>query len=733
MTRPSVHANETRGSRKESTRPTETQAQQQQSESFAPMMGGIRGIMGLQSTIGNRGVAQLVRNQVRPQPSQNVQMNAGTMHVQLMPKFKSEEEAIIYFEDWEEGTVFSEHAREVKQLLQLAIQNGWEDLQDRIEYAQSESEMAAIEQFKSWDLSNSSLFGAAKKLLEKAQDKGWEQLEDLVIDYVRKVEDERDEPLTPSDGLLQIQRDFLKHWSNKSPIPMDILKRLMLRAGETEKELAWLTLLLALPIPPLTLSQFDLITRYQKDLEGNDEALRWVIKVVDESPTLSEAQGIIELARDFDYQIEFALEAVVGSETYAESVREKEFQKVQDSSKRQKENASKIGREKAMSNLTRNQKKDLEKPTKKSEIEALLEKDEKQFTQRIFDVIDLRTQEAEEHVIKVIGPEAYAKRRDEYLTFFQLMNYDPATLAALDLCDHNFKTAEKIILMVQQAPNLLNFIAHDGVKLQQFNLCTSELPLATLNILLTQITCDELISFAASDLCLHLLETLHTDNVPVLHMKQLATRPDRLVYCDPQFAADYSLLMVHYTPVQISQLIDLTPGGANTKVHVLRMLRPKAAAAADLITCLTLTDRMRWNQDILLQEIGSLANGRTAIQLTNFIYGKRLSIFNRNTKFDNWVNTLCVLMTDQGYTVTVGGSYKLSGNNTFERECIIYDNGGNERGRFVVHYHPGAVQSVEHPYGSGAHIKPHSGNLTTPRIGRDYLQDVLKTQIPTKK
>jgi hypothetical protein len=733
MNRPLVHANESRGSRKESTRPTETQTQQQQSESFAPMIGGIRGIMGLQSTIGNRAVTQLVRNQVRPQSSQGIQTNPGTMHVQLMPKFKSEEEAIIYFEDWEEGTVFSEHAREVKQLLQIAIQNGWEDLQERIEYAQSESEMAAIEQFKSWDLSNSSLFAAAKRLLEKAQDKGWEQLEDLVIDYVRKVEDERDEPLTPSDGLLQIQRDFLKRWASNSPIPMDILKKLMFHAGETEKELAWLTILLELPIPPLTLSQFDLITRYQKDLEGNKDALSWVVKVVDESSTLSEAQGIIELAKEFDYKIEFALEAVVGSETYAESVREKEFQKVQDSSKTQKEKASKIGREKAMNNLTRNQKKDLEKPSKKSEIEAHLEKDEKKFTQGIFELIDHRAQEAEEHVIKVIGPEAYAKRRDEYLTFFQLMNYDPASLAALDLCGHNFKTAEKIVLMVQQAPNLLNFIAHDGVKLQHLNLCTSELPLATLNILLTQITCDELISFAANDFCLQLLGMLHTDNVPVLHMKQLAFRPDRLIYCDPQFAADYSHLLVHYTPVQISQLITVTPDGANTKLHVLRTLRPKAASAADLQTCLTLTDRMRWNQNILIHEIGSLANGRTALQFTNFIYGKRLSIFNRDTKFDNWVNTLCVLMTDQGYTVTVGGSYQLSGINTFERDCRIYDNGGTERGRFVVHYHPGAVQSVEHPYGSGAHIKPHSGNLTTPRIGRDYLEDVLRTVIPTKK
>lgn len=733
MTRPLMHANESRGSRKESTRPTETQTQQQQSESYAQMMGGIRGIMGLQSTIGNRAVTQLVRSQARVQSSREVQSNAATMHVQLMPKFKSEEEAIYYFEDWEEGTVFSEHALEVKQLLQLAIQNDWEDLQERIEYAQSESEMAAIEQFKSWDLSNSSVFGAAKKLLEKAQDKGWEQLEDLVIDYVRKMEDERDEHLTPSDGLLQIQRDFLKRWASNSPIPMDILKKLMLHAGETEKELAWLTILLELPIPLLTLAQFDLITRYQKDLEGNKEALSWVVKVVDESPSLSEAQGIIELAKEFDYQIEFALEAVVGAEIYADSVREKEIHKVQVIANSLKEEASKVGREKAMNNLTRNQKKDLEKPSQKSVIEELLEKNEKEYTQSIFEEINDHAKKAEEHVIKVIGSEAYEKRRNEYLTFFQLMNYDPACLAALDLCGHNFKKAEQIVLMVQQAPNLLNFIAHDGVKLQHFNLCTSELPLATLNILLTQITCDELISFAASDLCLQLLETLHTDNVPVLHMKQLALRQDRLVYCDPQFAADYSLLMVHYTPAQISQLIDLTPGGSNTKVHVLRTLRPKAAAAADLITCLTLTNRMRWNQDILLQEIGSLANGRTAMQFTNFIYGKRLSIFNRDTKFDNWVNTLCVLMTDQGYTVTVGGSYQLSGINTYERECKIYDNGGNERGRFVVHYHPGAVQSLEHPYGSGAHIKPHSGNLTTPRIGRDYLQDVLKTEIPPKK
>ncbi|WNR44402.1 hypothetical protein [Paenibacillus roseipurpureus] len=698
-------------------------------------MGGIQGIMGLQSTIGNRAVAQLVRSQARPLPRQSDQVTPAFMQIQLMPTFKSEREAILYFEEWEEDTLFTEHAREVKQLLQIAIRNGWEDLQERIEYAQSESELIAIEQFKTWDLSNDSMLPAALRLLEKAQNKGWEDLEDLVIDYVRKSEDTRDEQYLPWDGLLDIQRDFLRRWAQHSPIPMDLLKKLVLHAGETEKELAWLTMLLQLPIPALTIPQFDLISRYQADLINNGKALRWVLDMIQQTDTLETAEGIIELAKDFNYEIEFALEAVAGSNEYADGVRESEFEKIHQSTEKQKQNVMDLGYAKALEGLTRGQKKDLEKPGTKGMIEQLLKTEQQKFAEPIFGMIDDRAEALQQHVIKVIGPEAYAKRRDDYIAFFQLVNYHPATIPALELCGQNFKMAEIIVQNVVLAPQLMMFIQDDSVTLQTYKRCSNVLSLPVWNTLLTQLTCDEFLGFAGSESCLQLVDLLHTHAVPVLRMKQLAIHPDRLVYCTPQFAADYAQLLVHYTPLEIHQLVKKTPSDGQTVISFLRTLQPKANSAASLLTCLTLAERMRWDQGNLIHIIGALPAGRTALQLTTCMYNQQLTVFDKNThaEFGKWVNTLCVLMEDQNYTVTVGGSTKLSGNNTYERVCNIYDNLGNFLDDFVVHYHPGAVQNAQHPYGSAAHIKPISGNLATPKIGRDLLQDHLKNLIPKKK
>lgn len=732
MTRPFANARESHGSRKEATRQADTQTQQQ-SESITQKLGGIRGIMSLQSTIGNRAVAQLVRNQARSQPQQVVRQHAGDMHVQLMPTFRSEKEAIYYFEDWEEDTVFTEHAREVKQLLLLAQKNGWEDLKERIEYAQSESELVAMEQFKTWDLSNDALLPAAMRLLDKAQNKGWEKLEDLVIAYVRKSEDSRDEPSIASDGLLQNQRDFLIRWATNTPIPKELLKKLVLHAGETDEGLAWLTALLQLPIPTLTIPQFDLITSYKADLSSNEKALRWVVRTVHDSESIEKAKAFIELAKEFNYDMAFALEAVAGSEAHADGVRESEFQKIRENKERQKQKVMKIGYEKALESLTRAERKEVEKNLITAETKSKIEQNQNKFTESINDSIDERAQEAEQEVIKVIGPEAYAKRRDEYLFFFQLVNYDPATLPALELCGHNFKVAEQIVHDVQQAPNLLAFIGQEEINMKLYERCISEVQLPTLNMLLTQINGTELLSYAESGPCLQLLTMLHLNNVPVPHMKQLANRPERLQYCDPQFTADYSQLLVHYTPHQFCQLIDLVPEGAQSTVRFLLTLQPFAASSADLLTCLNLAKRMYWDQTHLTTHICSMALGRTGPQLTAQIYAQRLMVFDRDTKFHSWVNTVGILMTDEGYTVTVGESFQLSGINTYERKCKILDAGGVSRGKFVVHYHPGAKQSVQHPYGSGAHIKPNRGDLQTPRIGREFLPESLRGVIPLKK
>ncbi|OCT12295.1 hypothetical protein A8709_31165 [Paenibacillus pectinilyticus] len=737
MTRSMVKATESRGSRKETTASHDTN---QELGQLPIMRGGIQGIMGLQATIGNRAVAQLMREQTRgssPQGIRQLQQTGaqaqGGLFVQRLPSFKSEDDAIIYFEEWEEDTLFTEHAREVKQLLQVAKKMGWEDLQERIEYAQSQSEIVAIEKFQSWDLSNSDKLPAALKLLEMAQDKGWDDLENLVIKYVRKSEDTRDEPLMPSDGLLPMQREFLKRWTPVSPIPAQDLKKLVIFGGDTMEGLNWLQVLLQLPIPALTIDQFKLITTYQGDLLTNMPALRRVVDIVQGSPTTEEARGHIEAVKEFNYDISFALEAVAGSSEHADRVRDTNIQQIRETRDKKKQDVWDSHYEEAFKVLTRNEKKEINIASKQAELKKRVENKQRQLSQGKMDAIDEKALDAERDVKLIVGPEAYAKRRNEYLAFFQKVQYHPATIPALTICGQNFKIAEQIIQHVQVAPNLLMFIEHEDTTLQMYNRCLQVLPPATLHAILGLIDCSELLGFAVSEPCLQLLGMLHTDNVPVPHMKQLVHHADLLVYAKPAFAADYSLLLVHYTPDQISNLVKETPDGGQTEIRFLRTLRPKAASAADLLACLRLAKKMRWDQGILTTQIGGRPPGQTALQLTTHMYNQQLTIFDRDTEFKKWINTLCVLMEDENYTVDVGNSYQLSGNNTYERTCNIFDNTGAFLNDFVVHYHPGAVVNAQHPYGSKAHIKPHPGNATTIRIGRDELKDVLKTEIPSKK
>ncbi|TDF96704.1 hypothetical protein [Paenibacillus piri] len=693
---------------------------------------GIAEITRLQATIGNRAVAQLMRNSAAGLQHPQLSAVQGKRLIQMMPKFKNENEAILYFEVWDEDSLFTEHAQEVEQLLQLARRQGWEDLQERIEYARSQSETVAIERFQGWDLSDARMLPEAIRLLEMAQNKGWDRLEDLVIRYVRETEDTLDLQLL-SDGLSPLQRSFLNQWEDRSPIPMQELKQLVLQRGDTKENLDWLRRLLELPVHTLSVAQYDVIDTYRPDLIGNDPALRRVMAIVSGSPTPKEARQHIETVREYNYDIEFALTAVAGSSEHADRVREQHLEQIREHTGIKKQAVQDSSYKQAFGSLTGKQKKDHGISVKKAEIEKIVNERQQKLSQSNIDEIDEQARQAELEVILSIGPAAYEKRRQEYLTFFQEVHYDPAAIPALELGGQSFQTAKQIIKTVRQAPKMLELIEHGQIKMAIYQRCLKVLGPDKLNAILTQIDCDTLLGFTANESCLKLLQTMHNDQVPVNRIKQLLQSSTLAAYNKPEFAADFSRLLLHYTPIQIEFLMVDVPQGGSTGLEVLLQLQPYAASSGDLGACLKLARRMGWNQAILLQQITALPPGRTAGELTAHMYNQKLSVFERDTRFRLWIHTLGILIEDKGYTVDVGDSFALSGPNTFERICTIKDDTNTVIGNFVAHYHPGAKASAEHPYGSGAHIKPHRGNSATIRLGLFELPDKLKAIIPSKK
>ncbi|WP_127587163.1 hypothetical protein [Paenibacillus koleovorans] len=718
--------------------PRKPQSEQQAKQPTRPnpplLQGGVNAILQLQSTIGNRGVMQLMKN--RSQQTRSSNPPSGLQPIQMMPKFKTEEEAIIYFEDMDEDHLFTKLAGEVDQLLKLAIAKGWEDLQERIEYAQSQSETVAIERFRSWDLSDGSRFQEALKLLELAQDKGWEQLEDLVIEYVRNVEDTRDEPYLQSDGFTPIQRAFFQQWSPKSPMPVDELKRLIIHAGDSKAEMDWLEVLLAVPIPTLTLKQYDVLTLYQADLIGNVPALRRVLAILTGSPSPEEAQGHIETVKEYNYDIEFALEAVAESTEHADQVRQQGLTRIQDKLTKDKQDVMKTHFDTAYKKkLDRKERREFENTSnqeKKKQYDKTIQEEQLRLSENEHYILEEEAEKEKREVIYMIGPAAYEKWRTEYVAFFKTVNYHPATIPALSLCGQNFKLTKQIVEKVQLAPNLLQLIEHDDITLTIYNRCLKMIQPTVIDAIITRIGCPLFMDFTETEPYLSLLGLLHQDNVPIPTLKLLLKSDSLEQYCLPKFAADFSRLLVHFTPKEIDKLVDVTPNGSNTQLNLLRSLQPCAATASDLFEGLEVAARMNWGQATLLLQLGTLPLGQNALQIKTHIYNQQLTIFNRDTEFRSWTRTLCVLMEDEDYDVEVGNSVLLPGGTTYERVCNIYDGTGAFLDEFVVHYHPGAKASVQHPYGSGAHIKPYSGNTTTPRIGRDELKDVLKKKIPSK-
>ncbi len=141
---------------------------------------------------------------MRTQPTVPVQLTSTATQaapIQRMRHFKDEEEAILYFEEWETEEELEEHYDEALEIKTLASKNGWADLLERVNYRLSTyqaevgpalSEDQARLEWEALDQNGAHALEAATALLLRVQEYNWDSLEDEIIQFVRREEDARD-------------------------------------------------------------------------------------------------------------------------------------------------------------------------------------------------------------------------------------------------------------------------------------------------------------------------------------------------------------------------------------------------------------------------------------------------------------------------------------------------------------------------------------------------------------
>mgnify|MGYP001131637463 CR=1 FL=1 len=121
--------------------------------------------------------------------------------IQRLPKFKNQEEAIIYFED----TMLDDmevHLHDLELLKQEAVKSNWEDLLERITYYSSQDKTLVALQIKRMDLADSSNFEIMKRILGIVQENAWDDLEELLLPAFRKLEGKRDDSQPRRKGSI---------------------------------------------------------------------------------------------------------------------------------------------------------------------------------------------------------------------------------------------------------------------------------------------------------------------------------------------------------------------------------------------------------------------------------------------------------------------------------------------------------------------------------------------------
>lgn len=136
-----------------------------------------------------------------PAPLQLTPITTPSAPIQRTPQFKNEEEAIIYFEEWETDEEFEAHYDEVLDIKTIAMKKGWNDLVERIDYRLSTfqaevgpslSEAQLRMEWEALDKDSAGALESATAMLLRAQEYDWQSLEEEIIQFVRQEEDERD-------------------------------------------------------------------------------------------------------------------------------------------------------------------------------------------------------------------------------------------------------------------------------------------------------------------------------------------------------------------------------------------------------------------------------------------------------------------------------------------------------------------------------------------------------------
>lgn len=95
-----------------------------------------------------------------------------------------------------------------------------------------------------------------------------------------------------------------------------------------------------------------------------------------------------------------------------------------------------------------------------------------------------------------------------------------------------------------------------------------------------------------------------------------------------------------------------------------------------------------------------------------------LALIDKQANFSRWITAVNALLTNDHYTVAVGGSVDLNGDGeTWERVVTVNTAVPAAAGQFVIHYHPNAQgANIYSPDASRRHIKPVRGNRFTQRV-----------------
>lgn len=336
----------------------------------------------------------------------------------------------------------------------------------------------------------------------------------------------------------------------------------------------------------------------------------------------------------------------------------------------------------------------------------------------------------------VTMPQDYAAKKQQYDNFLIATGQHPLSFQALDFANNNITAAQNIMASVRLHPALSVLITDPASSFALWKNCIGTLTDVTTSAVLGRITFAELRAFNGTNQGLNLLTDLHAQmGVANIKISQVAVDLAHFGRYATNAGARAALagLMVANPVATLKGLFQAMTMVPNLEKPIeLAALFPYAASPAALLGGIQFASQVGLLQAQLRSIIIALPPGSTLLAITNRIKARTLLEIDKHTQFSQWIHAIDALMVSSGFTIAVGGSAPL-GAYTMERHCIVSDALGNIRGRFEIHYHPGAGNAqVGSPYASPKHIKPISGNATTSRLYWESIPNNVKGELPNK-